>query len=97
TMLSITGAPYDTLQTVIGIGKEVSESSLKAYGIHYEQIELVNNDFDIEKIKERLAKQDIKLVEIQRSRGYSTRESLTIEKIERAIKAIREVNKEVII
>ena len=97
TMLSITGAPYDTLQTVIGIGKEVSESSLKAFGIHYEQIELVNNDFDLEKIKERLSKQDIKLVEIQRSRGYSTRESLTIEKIEKAIKAIREVNKDVII
>lgn len=50
-MLSITGAPYDTLQTVIGIGKEVSKSSLKAYGIEYEQIELVNNDFDIEKLK----------------------------------------------
>ena len=96
-MLSITGAPYDTLQTVIGIGKEVSKSSLKAYGIEYEQIELVNNDFDIEKIKERLKKQDIKLVEIQRSRGYSTRKSLTIEKIEKAIKAIREVNKDVII
>ena len=96
-MLSITGAPYDTLQTVIGIGKEVSKSSLKAYGIEYEQIELVNNDFDIEKIKDRLKKQDVKLVEIQRSRGYSTRKSLTIGKIEKAIKAIREVNKDVII
>ena len=97
TMISITGAPYDTLQTVIGIGKEVSESSLKVFGIHYEQIELVNNDFDIETIKERLSRQDVKLVEIQRSRGYSTRESLTIEKIEKAIQAIREVNKDVII
>ena len=97
TMVSITGAPYDTLQTVIGIGKEVSESSLKAFGIHYEQIELVNNDFDIETIKERLSKNNVKLVEIQRSRGYSTRESLTIEKIEKAIQAIREVNKNVII
>ena len=72
TMISITGAPYDTLQTVIGIGKEVSESSLKAFGIHYEQIELVNNDFDIKTIKERLSKNNVKLVEIQRSRGYST-------------------------
>ena len=59
-MLSITGAPYDTLQTVIGIGKEVSKSSLKAFNISYEQIELVNNDFDIEKIQERLSKKDIK-------------------------------------
>ena len=97
TMISITGAPYDTLKTVIGIGKEESKSSLKAYGIKYEQIELNNNEFDIGQIQERLSKKDIKLVEIQRSRGYSTRKSLTIEKIEKAIKAIREVNKDVII
>ena len=96
TMISITGEPYDTLQTVIGITGN-SKSSLKEFGVKYEQIELVNNDFDIEKIQERLAKKDVKLVEIQRSRGYSTRESLVIEKIEKAIKAIREVNKEVII
>ena len=96
-MLSITGAPYDTLQTVIGIGKEVSKSSLKAYGIEYEQIDLVDNDFDIQKIQERLIKNDIKLIEIQRSRGYSTRDSLSIEKIENIIKEIRKVNKEAII
>lgn len=97
TMLSITGAPYDTLQTIIGISKEQSKSSLKEFGIKYEQIELVNDDFYIEAIKERVAKQDIKLIEIQRSKGYSTRKSLTIDKIERAIKAIREVNSKVII
>ena len=96
-MLSITGAPYDTLQTVIGIGKEVSKSSLKAYGIEYEQIDLVENNFDIQKIQERLIKNDIKLIEIQRSRGYSTRDSLSIEKIENVIKEIRKVNKEAII
>ena len=97
TMISISGAPYDTLQTVIGVGDEVSDSSLKAFGINYEQIELVNNDFDIDKIKERLSKNDVKLVEIQKSRGYSTRKTLTIDKIENVIKAIREVNKDVII
>ena len=97
TMLSITGEPYDTLQTVIGIGKEESNSSLKSFGIKYEQIDLVENEFNLPKIQERLAQKDIKLVEIQRSRGYSTRKSLNIEKIEEAIKAIREVNKEVII
>ena len=97
TMLSITGAPYDTLQTIIGVSKEQSKSSLKEFGVKYEQIDLVNDDFDIEKIKERASKKDIKLIEIQRSKGYSTRKSLTIEKIERAIKAIREVNNEVII
>lgn len=97
TMISITGAPYDTLQTVIGCGKEESKSSLKAYGIKYEQIELVNNEFDITSIQERLKKKDVKLVEIQRSRGYSTRKSLTIDKIEKVIKSIREVNKDVVI
>lgn len=96
-MLSITGEPYDTLQTVIGSGKEVNKSSLKEYGVKYEQIDLVEDDFDIIKIQKRLENKDIKLIEIQRSRGYSTRKSLTIEKIEKVIKAIRQVNKEVII
>ena len=97
TMISLTGAPYDTLQTVIGISEQESKSSLKEFGIKYEQIDLIENDFDIETIKARLSRQDVKLVEIQRSRGYSTRKSLSIEKIEKAIKAIREVNKDVII
>ena len=97
TMLSITGTPYDTLQTIIGTSKQESKSSLKEFGVKYEQIELINDDFDIHSIKERASKNDIKLIEIQRSKGYSTRKSLTIDKIEKAIKAIREVNKEVII
>lgn len=97
TMISITGAPYDTLQTVIGLGENPSRSSLKAFGIKYEQIDLVDNEFDSEKICERLEKKDVKLVEIQRSIGYSTRKSLTIEKIEKIISQIRKVNKEVII
>lgn len=97
TMLSITGAPYDTLQTIIGTSKEQSKSSLKEFGIKYEQIELVDDDFDIETIKSRISKKDIKLIEIQRSKGYSTRKSLTIDKIEKAIKAIREVNEDVVI
>lgn len=97
TMLSISGAPYDTLQTTIGISKEESKSSLKTFGVKYEQIELVNDDFDIKTIEERVAKNDIKLIEIQRSKGYSTRKSLTIDKIEKAIRAIRKVNKDVII
>ena len=50
TMISISGEPYDTLKTVIGLGENPSQSSLKSYNIKYEQIDLVNNDFDIEKI-----------------------------------------------
>ena len=77
--------------------KEQSKSSLKSFGVKYEQIDLINNDFDIEKIKQRVSQKDIKLIEIQRSKGYSTRKSLTVAKIEKVIKAIREVNTEVVI
>ena len=94
-MLSITGTPYDTLHEVIGI-KE-NKSSLKSFGIKYEQIDLVNDDFDIEKIVNRLQQSKVKMVEIQRSRGYSDRLSLSIYKIEKVCKKIREVDKDVII
>lgn len=96
TMISISGAPYDSLQEMIGIIGE-STQSLKAYGVKYEQIDLVNNDFDDDKIIERLKQGNIKLIEIQRSRGYSHRLSLTIAKLERIIKKIKEVDPEVII
>ena len=97
TMISITGAPYDTLQTLIGLGENPSKSSLKQYGVKYEQIELVNDEFNEKAIQQRLSKKDVKLIEIQRSRGYSTRKSINIDKIEKIIKKIREVNNEVII
>lgn len=98
TMLSITGLPYDTLQTVIGIGKNPGPSSLKSFNIGYEQIDLIDNEFfDTKKILERVSKKDIKLIEIQRSIGYSTRKSIGIEKVEQIIKEIRKVNPEVII
>ena len=95
TMLSITGKPYDTLDEVIGITE--NPSSLKSYGINFEKIDLVNNNFDYEKIEERLKKGNIKLIEIQRSKGYSTRKSIKISDLEKVIKCIREYDKEVII
>lgn len=96
-MLSISGKPYDTLDSVIGLTE--NNSSLKSFGIKYEQIDLIDNDFDYKKIQERLlnTKSKIKLIEIQRSRGYSLRESISLEKIEKVIKAIREVDSSVII
>ena len=62
TLLSISGAPYDTLQTIIGISKEKSRSSLKEFGVNYEQIDLINDNFDIKTIQDRVAKHDIKLI-----------------------------------
>jgi len=95
TLLSITGLPYDTLHEVIGI-KE-NKSSLKAFGINYEQIDLVDNDFNYDLIEKTLKEKKIKVIEIQRSKGYSTRKSITIEKLEKVIKFIKEIDKEVII
>ena len=89
TLLYITGTPYDTLQTVIGTAGE-SRNSLMAYGVKYEEIDLRDGDFDIEAIKKRLSESFVKVAAIQRSRGYSQRKSLTIDKIERAIKAVKE-------
>ena len=95
TMLSISGLPYDTLHEVIGIVP--NDSSLKSFGVNYEQIDLVNDDFDYEKIEERLKKSKIKLIEIQRSKGYSTRKSISNEKIKKVIDLIRNYDKDVII
>ena len=96
TMISISGTPYDSLQEMVGIIGNSSQS-LKAHGIKYEQIDLVNSEFDTKAIVERLSKGDVKLVEIQRSRGYSNRNSLTISQIENVIQEIRKVNIDVII
>ena len=95
TLLSISGKPYDTLDKVIGIVD--NPSSLKSFGVNYEQIELIDNDFDYDKIKEVLISKKIKVIEIQRSKGYSTRKSINIEKVEKVIKFIKEIDKEVII
>ena len=96
TMLSISGTPYDSLQEMIGLCGD-STQSLKAYGVKYEQIDLVNDEFNESAIIERLKSKDVKLAEMQRSRGYSHRKSLTIEKIGHMISEIRKVNPEVII
>ncbi|MBQ9018743.1 MAG: methionine gamma-lyase family protein [Bacilli bacterium] len=94
-LLSITGKPYDTLDEVIGI--KDNPSSLKSYNIKYEQIDLVDDDFDYEKIENYLKENKVKVIEIQRSKGYSTRKSITIEKIKNVIKTIKNINKDVII
>ena len=95
TLLSITGKPYDTLDEVIGIVD--NPSSLKSFNINYEQIDLIDNDFDYKKIEEVLKSKKIKVIEIQRSKGYSTRKSITIDKLEQVIKFIKNIDKEVII
>ena len=95
TLLSITGKPYDTLDEVIGIVD--NNSSLKSFNINYEQVDLIDNDFDYKKIEETLKNKKIKVIEIQRSKGYSTRKSITIDKLNKVIGFIRKIDKDVII
>ena len=95
TLLSITGKPYDTLDSVIGLND--NPSSLKSFGINYEQIDLIDNDFDYEKIEKRVKEGNIKVIEIQRSKGYSLRKSITISKLKKVIELIKSINSQIII
>ena len=94
-LLSITGKPYDTLDSVIGFND--NPSSLKAFNIKYEQIDLLDDDFDYAKIESRLKLGNIKLIEIQRSKGYSLRKSVSIDKIKRVVKLIKSIDENIII
>ena len=94
-MLSITGKPYDTLEEVIGI--KDNPSSLKSFDIEYLQVDLKDNDFDYDMIKKVITSKKIKLIEIQRSKGYSTRKSITIDKLEKIISFIKKIDNNIII
>ena len=83
-LLSISGTPYDTLHEVIGIRDN-------------DQIELIDDDFDYEGIRSYLTNNKVKVIEIQRSKGYSTRKSISLSKIEKVTKLIKEVSPETII
>lgn len=94
-LLSITGKPYDTLDSIIGFND--NKSSLKSFGIGYRQVDLIDSNFDYDKIKKSLESEKIKVVEIQRSIGYSNRNTISIESLEKVIKFIRNIDKDVII
>lgn len=94
-LLSISGLPYDTLHEVIGI-KENS-SSLASFGVKYDQIDLVDDDFDYERIEEYLKNNTVKVIEIQRSKGYSTRKSINIERVRKVIELIKRVSPDTIV
>ncbi len=94
-LLSITGKPYDTLDEVIGIND--NPSSLKSFDVKYKQIELIDDDFDYDSIKKVLESEFIKVIEIQRSKGYSTRESISISKVSKVIEFIKKISPNTII
>ena len=96
TLLSITGKPYDTLDEVIGLVD--NPSSLKSFNINYDQVDLIDNDFNYEEIADKIKNNPhIKVIEIQRSKGYSTRKSLSISKIAQVITFIKKLNPNIII
>ena len=95
TLLSINGKPYDTLDEVIGLRE--NPSSLKAFQVKYDQIALVNNDFDYNKIAAYLKTNPVKVIEIQRSVGYANRDTIDIEKIAKVCKVIKEISPKTII
>ena len=94
-LLSITGKPYDTLDSIIGFND--NPSSLKSFGIKYDQIDLVDNHFDYVAISNYLKNNRVKVIEIQRSIGYSTRSSIGIEDIEEVIRLVKGIDKNIIV
>lgn len=94
-LLSITGKPYDTLDSIIGFND--NQSSLKSFGIRYDQIDLKNNCFDYEAISKYLKLNKVKVIEIQRSIGYSTRSSIGIEDIDKVIRLVKGIDKDIIV
>ena len=95
TLLSITGKPYDTLDEVIGI--KDNPSSLKSFNINFSYINLKNNQFDFDNIEKYLKNNKVKVIEIQRSRGYDNRNSISIDDLKKVVAFIRNISKDVII
>ncbi len=93
TFVSISGAPYDTLQTIIGHDREAG--TLSELGVQHKVVELVDDDFDFDGIAKTVTP-DVKMVCIQRSRGYSWRKSLSISKIAKAIDFVKQIDSNII-
>lgn len=95
-LLAASGTPYDTLQKVIGIDGDGTPGNLIEFGVTYKEVPLINNKIDIEEVIKNINKKT-KIIEIQRSTGYSDRRAFTVSEIEEVIKKIKSVNKDVII
>ena len=98
TILAVTGSPYDTLHSVIGISGEENIGSLKEYGVNYKQVDLVAGKINIEKALEMIKEDEsIKLIHMQRSTGYGWRNAFQVKELGEAIKAIKELREDLIV
>ena len=98
TLLAVTGRPYDTICETIGITQNVNKLSLVSYGIKYDEIDLNDEGLiDIPNVKKYISENKVKVVHIQRSRGYALRKAFSISEIEEVVNAIKEIDKDVII
>ena len=94
TVLAVTGTPYDTLRSAIGISGDCF-GSLKFYGVNYAEVALAESgEPDYAAIREAASDPKVRGVMIQRSRGYATRKALTVAEIGEIVKAVRSVNRD---
>lgn len=99
TMLCVTGTPYDTLHSTIGLnGKNMGDGTLADFGVHYAQVDMTENDeLDYDGIEKAASDKAVRMVYIQRSRGYSLRHTVSIAEIEKVCEIVHRVNKRAIV
>lgn len=99
TMLCVTGTPYDTLHSTIGLGgKNMGEGTLADFGVSYAQVDLTENDeLDYDAIEECAKDKDVRMVYIQRSRGYSLRHTISVDEIKKVCEIVHRMNKRAIV
>ena len=99
TMLCVSGTPYDTLHSTIGLGgKNMGDGTLADFGVHYAQVDLTENDeLDYDAIEEASRDLSVRMVYIQRSRGYSLRHTISVEEIRKVCEIVHRVNKRAIV
>ena len=99
TMLCVTGTPYDTLHSTIGLnGKNMGDGTLADFGVNYAQVDMTEDDkLDYDGIEEAASEKSVRMVYIQRSRGYSLRHTVSIEEIRKVCEIVHRVNKRAIV
>ena len=96
-LIAGSGKPYDTLESVIGLTDEVGQGSLKDYSIEYRQVDLKDNDVDVEELLRHLDEPRVRVVALQRSRGYDWRPSLSVKRLGEVAKAVHEKRPDVVV